>query len=115
MAVAIATLERDGTTLELPLLAEGGGAPLVGQDIGKPESGPSNKGSINPRWQDQWSRSEGYTLSVRYTESDAYSRAIELADLLKSHSDGEDLLLNIDYPNTMTTSASPQLQSKTLR
>lgn len=90
-----ATLERDTTSISLPLVGEGAGVPLVAVDHGKPESGPASKGIINPRWGDFWSQLESYTLNVRFTGSDAYSDAIALADLIKSHSGGEDLVLDI--------------------
>lgn len=93
-----ATLERGGTTVTLQLLGEGAGVPLVATDHGKPNAGPQSKGSINPRWSDQWSQMESYTLVARFHESTAYSDVIELVDLVKSHSAGADLVLNIDLP-----------------
>ena len=95
----VATLSRGSTTIELPLLDEGGGAPLVGTDLGKPEAGPTSRsGALDPRWSDNFSQLETYTLAVRFIESDAYDVALELADLIKSHAGGDDLILNIPLP-----------------
>lgn len=93
-----ATVERDGTSVELELLADGSGNPLVSRDHGKPNLNIQETGSINPRHIDMWSGLEQYTISAKLTGSNAYSRAITLTDLLKSNSNGNKLSLNIDMP-----------------
>lgn len=93
-----ATLQRGQDTVTLPLVAEGAGVPQVGTDYGKPEAGAANRGSLNPRWSDFRSQLETFTLDARYLDSDAYDRARELADFIKSHGGGQDLVLNIDMP-----------------
>ena len=97
--VVVATLSRGSTTIELPLLDEGAGAPLIGTDIGKPEAGPqSRSGALDPRWSDNWSQLETYTLAVRFTDRDAYDVSLDLADLIKSHAGDDDLVLDIPLP-----------------
>lgn len=102
-----ATIERGGTSVTLPLVAEGGGTPLVSHDIGKPEAQPSGgNGVINPRWSDRWSRVETYTLTGQLTGASAHDDAITLADLIKSHSGGTPLTLNIglsEFDNDIST------------
>lgn len=90
-----ATVERNGTSVDVELLASGSGTPLVSRDIGKPNLDIQQTGSINPRKIDQWSGLEQYTLSGKLTGSNAYSRAITLVDLIKSNSNGNELTLNI--------------------
>ncbi|QLG62836.1 hypothetical protein [Halorarum salinum] len=90
-----ATLERGDTSIALPLVEEGGGSPLVAVDIGKPELDVHSSGVLDPRTMDQWSGLEQYTLFVKFYDSNAYDDAIVLADLLKSYSGGDPLLLNI--------------------
>ena len=90
-----ATLERNGTSVDVELLANGAGTPLVSRDIGRPNLEIQETGSINPRHVDQWSGLEQYTISGKLTGSNAYSRAITLMDLIKSNSNGNKLSLNI--------------------
>lgn len=90
-----ATISRGGTTVTLPLLEEGGNV-LVTTDWGKPNAQTrDNGGSINPRAQDQWSGLANYNLFSRLEGSSAFSDAITLADLIKEHSGGTALTLNV--------------------
>jgi len=94
--MVVATLTRGGQTVELPLL-DVGGTPLLISDFGKPEAQlRTGGGSLDPRVQDQYSGSHTINLIARYVTSDAYERAIELCDFLKSDSSGEDMLFNVD-------------------
>lgn len=104
MTAATATLSRGSTTITMDLVDESG-SPLIATDIGKPEAGASNKGTLDPRWSDQWSRAETISFSAELASSSAYQDAIDLADLIKSHSDGQDLSLDVslgEYPDSMT-------------
>ncbi len=97
--MATATLERDGTSVDIPLLSNSSGTPLVVRGIGKPHVNFRNGGVINPRHDDLWSGLEQYTITGRFHETDAYSDAIKLVDLIKSPSQGPELTLNIDMPD----------------
>jgi hypothetical protein len=99
--MAVATLSRGGTSIDIPLL--GSGQELVlGVDLGKPNLNIQESGELQPRFNDQWSGQETYTLLGQFTNSDAYSKAITLADLIKSNSNGESAILNIDLPEIDT-------------
>jgi hypothetical protein len=93
-----ATLDRDGTTVEIELLTDSSGTPLVSRDFGKPNLQIQETGSINPRFIDAWSGLEQYTITGKFIDSNAYTDAISLMDLIKSNSDGNQLTLNIDMP-----------------
>lgn len=94
--MAKATLTRGSTTVELPLITNSSGTPLAIRSIGKPNLNIQPTGAIDPRHIDQWSGNEQYNLLGRFIDSNAYSDAIELADLIKSNSDGTELTLNIN-------------------
>ena len=95
--MATATLTRGSTTVELTLL-ESGGSPVATVDHGKPTLVEHNTGALDPRTQDQFAGLTTYNLLGRFVTDTAYQDAIELADLIKSHSNGNDLLLNVDIP-----------------
>lgn len=95
--MATATIERDGTSVTIPLLSDSSGTPLCVKSIGKPNLEVQETGSILPRHIDQWSGLAQYTLTGRF-HNNAYSKAITLTDLLKSNSNGDKTLLNIDMP-----------------
>lgn len=95
--MATATLTRGGTTVELVLL-ESGGSPLVSVDAGKPTLQVHNTGALEPRTQDQFASLETYNVIGRFVSDTAYTDAINLCDMLKSHSQGDSLFLNIDMP-----------------
>lgn len=89
-----ATLSRGGTSVDIPLV-ETAGTPVIGRDIGKPNQQIHESGTLQPRVQDQWSALEAYTLTGMFTDSNAYQDARDLQDLIKSHSGGTDLILDI--------------------
>jgi len=97
------TLSRGTTSVEIPLL-ESGGSPLFSTDFGKPFANlHTSSGSVNPRVQDRWSSQINHTIIGRFTNN-AFSKAIELADLIKGDPSGQDLELSTpfaDYPEPM--------------
>lgn len=95
--MATATIERGTTTIEITLLEEGG-SPLVSRDIGKPGQRMHETGGLDPRSNDQFAGTIQYNLVGRLVGPDAYQNAIELANLIKSHSNGSETILNIDMP-----------------
>lgn len=90
-----ATLSRDGTSVDIPLVDSSSGTPLISKDLGKPNLDLQETGDINPRHIDQWSGNEQYTLLGRFTGSNAYQDARTLFSLIKSNSNGNDLTLDI--------------------
>jgi hypothetical protein len=97
--MAEATLSRGNTSVSLPLRADSSGTPICVRSIGKPNLNIQETGSINPRFIDQWSGLEQYTLSGRFDGSNAFSDAITLTDLIKSNGNGDPITLNIDMPD----------------
>lgn len=89
------TLSRDGTSVDIPVLDSSAGTPLISKDLGDPELQIQPTGTLDPRHQDQWSGNEQYTILGRFKGSNAHSDAIKLADLIKSNSNGNDLILSI--------------------
>lgn len=90
-----AVINRNDTSVNLPLIREGG-TPVLSVDWGKPSAKTrDNGGTIDPRAQDNWSGLANYNLMGMFTSSNAYSNAITLADLMKSHSGGTSLTLNV--------------------
>jgi len=100
--MATATLDRGGTTVEIPLLTDTSGSPLISRDYGKPNLQIQQTGAINPRFNDNWSGLQQYTITGRFIDSNAYSDAISLMDLIKSNSNGNQLTLNVDMPEFNT-------------
>jgi len=96
--MATATVKRDSTSVDIPLIESGSGTPLVGVDYGKPNVDIKNSGVLDPRVTDQWSGLRQYTILGKLQGSNAYSDAITLADSIKSHSAGSNTTLNIDMP-----------------
>jgi hypothetical protein len=98
------TISRGGTSIEIPLL-ESSGTPVFSTDFGKPFANiHKNSGSVNPRVQDRWSAQINHTLSGRFINDDAHSKAIALADLIKGDPNGSTLQLSTpfsDYPEPM--------------
>lgn len=106
-----ATLTRGNTSIDLPLIDEGSGVPLVSRDFGKPSAGEASKGEIDPRWSDQNSGTQTITLNCRFKRENAYSKAIEIADLIKSSTAGEDTFIDIplpEYDPNLLVAPSPQ-------
>jgi hypothetical protein len=99
------TISRGGTSIDIPLL-ESGGTPLFSTDFGKPFANiHENSGSINPRVQDRWSAQINHTIIGRFIADDAHTKAIQLAELIKSDPNNDTLRLSTpfaDYPEPMT-------------
>jgi len=90
----VVTLERGGTSIDIPLLAENG-TPLFSGDYGKPNAEVRDGGgTVYPRVQDQWSQSLNYTLLGRIND---YSTTHDLADLIGS-TDGSSITLSHTLP-----------------
>lgn len=77
------TLTQDGNSVTIPLIAQGG-ENLITRTVGKPELSFRNGGELQPRFQDQRSGIQGIQIVGQFTESDAYSKATELANFIKS-------------------------------
>ena len=103
--MVVATLSRDTTSVDIPLIEEGGTA-LWSTDLGKPFANVRDTGgSVNPRVLDNWSAQINHTLAGRFIGTDAYANAITLADLIKADSAGNDLEVSppfSEYPDPMT-------------
>jgi len=95
--MATATLSRGAATVDITLL-EQGGSPVITVDHGKPNLRIQQTGALDPRSQDQLAGLTQYNIMGRLVSNDSYIEAITLADIIKSHSDGENLLLNVDLP-----------------
>lgn len=93
-----ATISRGDTSIDIPLVISGSGSPLLNVDVGKPNMDIQNTGDINPRFIDPWSGNEQYTLTGRFIESDAHSKAIQIANLIKENANGENLILDVPLP-----------------
>ena len=92
---AIATLSRGETSVEIPLLGEGGNI-LSAVDLGKPDLIVHDEGgSPFPRVQDQWSGFGQFNLNGVFRGSNAYSDVIELVNLLLSDGGGDPMILDI--------------------
>lgn len=106
-----AEISRGNTSVELPLLAEGG-TPLVARDIGKPNMNVYKNGVLDVRHSDQNSGLMTYTLLGRFHGSSAYSDAITLADLIKTNGNGTPLKVDIGLSefdsNVMVAPAATQ-------
>lgn len=109
-----ATLTRGSTEVTIPLLGESQD-PIVNVDFGKPELQIQQTGASDPRAMDQWSGVESYNLLGKYTTSNAYQNAIDLAELIKGYSGGEPMYLNIPMDefdsNIMVSPAAGQDES----
>ncbi len=92
----IATISRGDTSVTLPLVDDSSGAPIAIRGLGKPNLNIQNTGGTNPRFVDQWSGLEQFTLVGRFVGPNAYQNALTLADLIKTNGGGEPLILDID-------------------
>jgi hypothetical protein len=91
------TLSRGTTSLDLPLLDEGGN-PLFSTDFGLPFANIRDTGgSVNPRAEDRWSAQINHTINGRFDGSNAFSNARTLAELIKQDPGGEDLELTTGF------------------
>lgn len=100
-----ATLSRGSTSVEIPVLSNQAGAPLLVRTFGKPNLNIQETGALNPRHVDQWSGLLQYNILGRFHDSNAYSDAITLTDLVKSNSNGTPLTLDIpldDFDDDVT-------------
>jgi hypothetical protein len=99
------SISRGSTSIDIPLL-ESSGTPLFSTDFGKPFANiHENSGSINPRVQDRWSAQINHTIIGRFIADDAHTKAIQLAELIKSDPNNDVLTLTTpfaDYPEPMT-------------
>ena len=98
------TLSRSGTSVAIPLVEEGS-TPLISRDLGKPNQEIQNSGRLNPRSQDQWSGLSQYTVVGTFDGANAYQDARDLQDLIKSHSGGSNLTMDIplsDFESDIT-------------
>jgi len=113
-----ATISRGNTTVTLPLVSDSTGTPLAVRGLGKPNLNMRTTGGINPRFVDQWSGLDSYTLTGRFVGDSAHSDAIALADLVKTNGGGQPLILNIDSnefdPNLEVAPAAGQQAALTL-
>lgn len=99
--MAVATLSRDTTSIDIPLNAEGG-TQLLSATFGKPEVQVRDSGgTLNPRINDRWSGLQNFTLEGQLYD---YQTSHDLADLIKSGStDPLELSIPSDvYPDTVT-------------
>jgi len=106
--MATATLSRNGETIVLPLIEEAS-EQVVSVDIGKPNLQIQKPGTLDPRAIDQRSGIVEYRLLGRFTNTgSAYENAIQLADFIKSGSNGSPITLEIDMPEYDTETVVPQ-------
>lgn len=95
VATELATLSQNGTSVELPLLAEGAGI-LVASDLGKPDLVIHDQGGTAfPRVQDQWSAFQQFNVIGFFKGPSAYSDAIALSELVQSDGGGNSMTLDI--------------------
>ena len=81
--MAVATLTRGNTSIEIPLQEEGGEI-LVSSTFGKPEVDIRRSGgTLNPRSQDQFSGLQNFEIAGKLFD---YETSHDLADLIKSAS-----------------------------
>jgi hypothetical protein len=94
-------LSRDGTSVDIELVEEGG-QELVSTSFGKPEvQVRESGGTLNPRVIDQWSGLENFTLVGKLFD---YAASHDLADLVKSASTSplEVSIPSDVYPDSVT-------------
>jgi hypothetical protein len=116
-----ATITHNGLeeSLTFPVMEESG-SPLFSVDIGKPELNVYENGELQPRFLDTRSLIENYSITSQLTGSNAYSNAIQLADIIKSRT-GDSGTLTVElngtnipdaYPTTPTTVAPAAEQER---
>ncbi|QAS68874.1 hypothetical protein HFTV1-gp41 [Haloferax tailed virus 1] len=109
-----ATLSRGGTSVDIPLVEEGGEI-LLSSTFGKPEVNVRKSGgSLNPRVIDSWSGLQTFQLVGKLYD---YSTSHQLADLVKTASTTPlELQIPQDaYPDTVTVApAAGQASALTL-
>ena len=118
-----ATITHNGLdeSLTFPIMEESG-SPLFSVDIGKPELNIYENGELQPRFLDTRSLIENYSITSQLTGPNAYSNAIQLADIIKSRT-GDNGTLTVElngtnipdaYPTTPTTVAPAAEQERAL-
>jgi hypothetical protein len=104
--VTAVTLRRDGTSVDIDLLSDSGGTPLITRSVGKPEQTLTDRsGSLNPRSQDFRAGLETVTLVGRFVSDTAYADARALAGLVKEQQGGTALTLAVphgEFPDSMS-------------
>jgi len=76
--------DPNDASVTLPLLSSGGGT-VFGLDVGKPELAIRNGGGqLNPRFRDEYSGLQTYTINGIFDSELAYQNAIAIADMFKS-------------------------------
>lgn len=106
MATVDVTLTRGGDSVTVPLQASPA-LPLIARDIGKPEAGAANQATLDASWSDQFSQLDSYTITAQIVASDAYTKARDLADFIKSHSGGTATTLSIGLPEYSDVDVAP--------
>jgi len=99
-----ATLSRGNRSVSFDVIGEGG-EPLVARNFGKPNLGVNaNSGGLDPLMQ-QDVRSAQETININ-TQLFSYDKAATLADIIKSHSRGTPITLDIplaEYDDSIKT------------
>jgi hypothetical protein len=99
------TLSRGGTSVDIPLLSDSGGTPLITRSVGKPEQTLTEQsGALNPRSQDFRAGLETVTAVGRFRTASAYADARTLAGLIKEQQGGTALTLEVphgEFPSSM--------------
>jgi len=76
--------DPNNKTVTLPLLASGGGT-VFGLDVGKPNLAiRDGGGQLNPRFRDEYSGLQTYTINGIFDSDSAYQNAIGIAEMFKS-------------------------------
>jgi len=76
--------DPNNKSVTLPLLSSGGGT-VFGLDVGKRELAIRNGGGeLNPRFRDEYNGIQTYTINGIFDSSNAYSNAINIAEIFKS-------------------------------
>ena len=94
-----------GESLTFPVMEESG-SPLFSVDIGKPELNIYENGELQPRFLDTRSLIENYSITSQLTGQNAYSNAIQLADIIKSRT-GDNGTLTVELNGTNIPDAYP--------
>lgn len=89
-------LARGSTRIGFEIHRDGGGNLAIAVDIGKPDQKWHEVSTQTPKVRDDWSAVENIVVLGMFKGADAYSRANSLVeDLVKPHSDGEPLRLDL--------------------
>lgn len=93
-----ATLTRGTETVTFPIQEESGSTP-ISRGIGAPSHTLHPNGRVNPRSGARaMAASETITLATQlFADDGGYTTALDLADMIKAHSGGDNLLLNVPF------------------